>query len=263
MVDGLDEIPGAAVSRKWREIATFIDQLNYRASYDADAFPVAPESSLADDDRAGSPFRVSVIVRSCINAGVDHLHALKALVDDAGLLHVAAPFSLARGGLENFAAASWVLSGDSREVRVERALRWHAQDVKDGNRAMGDLRLPGSRSLPEQWALLDAVADRHNLGRGFRSGYLSSEVVKAAESTFPALRLGVLRPWQLCSGFAHGRPWALHGASHQDRSDGDDPDMVTIRLNSSLLTVLHPTLAAVELSQALLRLYNDRASTSG
>lgn len=259
MIDEREPIPEVLVHRKWRELAAFIEQLNDLASNDADAFPVDPASSLAADDRASNPFRVSIVVRSCIDAGIDHLHALKSLVVDAGLLHLAAPFSLARGGLENFAAASWVLAGDGRDDRVERALRWHAQNVKDGNRAMGDLALPGSRPLADQWALLDKVADQRDLGRAFHSGYLSSDVVEAAETAFPELRLGVLRPWQLCSGFAHGRPWALHGASQQEVSDDEDPDMLNVRLSSSLLTVLHPTLAAADLSRALLRLYNDRA----
>lgn len=259
MVEGLEPIHEVLVHRKWRQLAAFIEDLNDLASNDPDAFPVDSASSLAADDRASSPFRVSVVARSCINAGIDHLHALKSLVMDAGLLHVAAPFSLVRGGLENFAAASWVLAGDRRDARVERALRWHAQNVKDGHRAMGDLNLPGSRPLSEQWALLDKVADQRSLGRAFHSGYLSSEVVKAAEATFPQLRLGVLRPWQLCSAFAHGRPWAFQGASHQDVTDDEDPELVNVRLSSSLLTVLHPTLAAVELAEELLGRYDERA----
>lgn len=189
-----DAIPDFLVRRKWRETSAHIEQLNDLTSFDANAFPIDPDSTLAADDRASSPFRVSVVLRSCINAGIDHLHALKSLVDDAGLLHVAAPFSLARGGLENLATATWILAGATQGQQVERTLRWHAQNAKDGDRAMGDLKLAGARTLSEQRALLDEVAQRCDVGASFHSGYASTEAVKAAEAAFPELRLGVLRP---------------------------------------------------------------------
>lgn len=259
MMDGLDPMRELLVRRKWDEAAAYIERLNDLTSNGGDPFPIHPGSSLAADDRASSPFRVSVTLHSCINAGVDHLHALKSLINDAGLLHVAAPFSLARGGLENFATAAWVLTGETREVRVDRTLRWHAQNAMDGDRAMGALSLGGPRPLSEQLALLDTVADLHNLGRNFRGGYRGTEAVKGAEAAFPDLRLGVLRPWQICSGFAHGRPWAFHGASLQERTDDEDPNMVNICSSASLDTVLYAALAATQLVQALLGLYKDRA----
>jgi hypothetical protein len=130
----------------------------------------------------------------------------------------------------------------------------------DSHRATSDKEMPGSRPfLSERWALLDEVADRRHLDRSYRKGYTSTGVVETAEASFPQLRLGVLFPWQLCSGFAHGRPWAFHGASQQDELEDEDPQMLTLQLSSTLSTVLYPTLAAVELVQAFLFLYDKRA----
>ena len=139
-------ISDVLVSQKWREIETFIERLNERASYDPNAFPVEAGSSLAGDDRASSPYHVSHVLRHCMDAGIDHLHALKTLVLDAGLLHIAAPSSRARGVLENL-AASWVLTGQSRNQRVERALRWHGENITDSSRAMADKGIPGFRTF--------------------------------------------------------------------------------------------------------------------
>lgn len=236
-----------------------IERLNDRASYDPDGFPVEPRSSLAGDDRASNPYRVSHVLHLCLSAGIDHLHAIKSLILDAGLLHIAAPSSLARGALENFAAASWVLTGQNRDERVERALRWHAKNITDSHRAMGNKAIPGFRTLPERWAALDEVADRRDLGRRYRKGYTSTEAVTAAEEAFSQLSLGVLFPWQLCSGFAHGRPWAFYGATEREELDEDDPGMVRAKLTSNLSIALYPTLAAMELVQEFLRLYNRRA----
>jgi hypothetical protein len=80
-----------------------------------------------------------------------------------------------------------VLTGQNRDLRVERALRWHAMNVTDSNRAMADKEIPGFRALPERWVLLDEVADARKLGRGYRKGYTSTEAVKAAEVAFPNL----------------------------------------------------------------------------
>lgn len=113
--------------------------------------------------------------------------------------------------------------------------------------------------MSERWKILDDVADQRNLGSEYRKGYSSTEVVLAAEEAFPELKLGVLFPWQLCSGFAHGRPWAFQGGTPREEMDDEDPDMVILKLTPSLSTTLYPTMAAVELAQAFLRLYESRA----
>lgn len=251
-------LPDAIVHRRWEELAVDIEQLNDRVSDDDDAFPVSPGSSLARDDEASGPYRVSYVVHSGLIAGIDHLHALKSLILDAGVVHVAAPFSLTRGALENFAMAAWVLNGQTQAERVSRALRWQAKNVKDSDRATSGKGIPGSRPIAERWGRLDEVADRHSLGRTYRKGYTSTETVEAAEAAFPELRFGVLFPWQLCSGFAHGRPWAIQGASERNVFDNGDPDTVTVRLNSTLSTVLYPTVASVDLVRALLELLAAR-----
>ena len=52
-----------------------------------------------------------------------------------------------------------------------------------------------------------------------RGGYTSTETVKCGEEHAPDLPLGVVLPWRVCSGFAHGRPWAYLGLSKLDVTD--------------------------------------------
>src|SRR3954451_8752379 len=125
---------GRAVQEKWIEAAPLIDRMMERVGAPGE-FPVGAGSSLAGDDRASSPYHVSHALRVCLTAGVDHLHAVKVLVVDNEILHVGAPSSLARGALENFAAAYWILGPESRTDRIERQLRWHAKNFKDGSKA--------------------------------------------------------------------------------------------------------------------------------
>ena len=62
-----------------------------------------------------------------------------------------------------------------------------------------------------------------------------------------------------CSGFARGRPWAFQGGTPREEVDDEDPGMVILKLTPGLSTTLYPTMAAVELAQAFLRLDESRA----
>jgi len=162
---------------KWLEVAPLLDRLLERIDTE-DEFPVSPRSSLAGDADA-DPYQVSHAVRLCITAA-DHLHAVKVLIIDQRVIHVAAPATLARGALENLAAAFWILH-PPRNERVTRALRWHDPSVKDTNMAVSGPDLPGSRPLEVRLAQLDAVATRRSLDASLiRRGYTSTAVMTYA-----------------------------------------------------------------------------------
>jgi hypothetical protein len=174
-------ITEAQASQKWLELAGIADGFQQRTDT-RNGFPVAQGSSLAGDDAQSQPYQLSHAVRQCLFAASDHLHAVKSLVVDLKILHVAGPASLSRGILENTATAYWVLHPGQRDERVSRSLRWMAQNFKDGEKATGDLGLPNQKTLESKLQKLDAVAQRRGLDeREIRRGYTSTEVVKYAE----------------------------------------------------------------------------------
>ena len=196
---------------KWQKLAPLLERMMERVGTEGE-FPIATGSSLAGDDAAADPYQVSHVIRMCLTAGTDHLHAVKVLVVDQHVVHVAAPASLARGALETLAAAYWVLQPAQRDERVTRSLRWHAKNMRDAETAVGDLELPGHTPLEEKLSKLDVVAAKRSLNiKTIRGGYTSTETVKCAEEHAPNLPLGVVLPWRVCSGFAHGRPWSPMG----------------------------------------------------
>ncbi len=246
---------------KWRELAPLLDRMMERVATEGE-FPVAVRSSLAGDDAAADPYQVSHVIRMCLTAGTDHLHAVKVLVVDQHVVHLAAPASLARGALETIAAAYWILQPAQRDERVTRSLRWHAKNMRDAEAAVGALKLPGHTPLEQKLLKLDAVANRRSLDtKTIRAGYTSTEAVKCAEEHAPDLPLGVVLPWRVCSGFAHGRPWAYFGVSDVQVTQTDESDILGVRLTSSLMKALYPSLAAVHLLERLLRLYEQRAGS--
>ena len=192
--------------KKWYEIAPLLDRMIQRVGTEGE-FPVLAGSSLAGDDTAASPYQVSHVLRLCLTAAVDHLHAAKVLVVDKRVIHVAAPASLARGALETLAAAYWIVGPAQRDERITRALRWHAKNIQDADNAVGSLQLSGHQPLEQKLTKLDSVAAKRGLDpKIVRGGYTSTETMKFAEAHAPDLPLGVVLPWRICSGFAHGRP---------------------------------------------------------
>ncbi|MGV9639275.1 hypothetical protein ACWDO0_34370 [Nocardia rhamnosiphila] len=252
------EIPDEVITAKWREMSPLIERVTERIGT-ATEFPVAAGSSLAEDDVATTPYHVSHAVRSCLTSGVDHLHALKSLVVDGGLLHTSAPFSLARGSLENLSLGYWILHPKNQIVRVERALRWHAQNYLDAERALKPRKVGNSKAGPKILKL-EAVA-RRTRGvpvKAIGEGHSSTTAVRYA-STNSVTAGSVLFAWQLCSGFAHGRPWAVLGASERKLHPTEDPDVTNIELTASSSTVLWVALESLHLLTDVLRTYSQRA----
>ena len=257
MTDGpVDEVDAA---RKWQELAPLLDRMMERVDTDGE-FPVSAGSALAGDDQASNPYQVSHVARSCLATGVEHLHAVKVLVVDQGTLHPAAPWTLARVALETFSAAYWILQPAKRNERVTRALRWHAQNMRDSEKATDALGVPGHVSLKSKLAKLDVVAAGRSLdARAARAGYTSTAAVTCADRNEQDLPLGVLGPWRACSGFAHGRPWASLGLLNKVVKPTGESDVFTVRLTGSLGLTLYPTLAAMHLLERLLCLYDVRS----
>ena len=119
--------------------------------------------------------------------------------------------------------------------------------------------LPSTRV--EQLAKVDAVATRNGLvPKSLRAGYASTTAVTYCDEQLGSrLPLGVAFPWRMCSGLAHGRPWAYLGASKREEFATGRDDLVLLRLTSSLELALYPLLAAMHLLEELLRLREVRA----
>jgi hypothetical protein len=244
------------VAAKWREIAAGVDRVQKRVEKPA-AFSVSAGSSLFGDDRASDPYQVSHAVQLCLLGGIDHLHAAKSLLLDAQMLHTFALYTLLRASLETFTAAFWILHPPNRNLRIERTLRWHAKNFMDQDIAIGVRDIPGNRPLKEKLAKLEKVAESRSIAPGVVSaGYRSSNAVKYADEHAIA---GPLLSWQLCSGYAHGRMWAVLGLSEQQFYPADDPKVRSMRLTSDPGRVLFPAHTAFLLMEEIERLLDQRS----
>lgn len=250
------EITEDMATAKWHtEIAPAIQSVMDRLQDPTD-FHVVPQSILADDDTATDPYHLSHSARWCLNSGVNHLHALKTLVVDDQMLHSAASYGLARGALENLGAGFWILHSDIRAVRVERGLRWWTKNFKDQERATNTIsnRPPLAAKLDRVEALARiATCDLTKI----RSGYSSTEAMTYADDHSTASRPYLI--WQVCSGFAHGRPWANIGMNAMEQRPTADAGVSLVRLTADHRRLLAVTMPAMKLLEDLLRLYRDRS----
>ncbi|GLW90280.1 hypothetical protein [Actinokineospora globicatena] len=250
-----------AAMAKWQEISVLASRLVERSGRE-NGFAIHPRSPLAGDDLHSSPYHVSHAVKINIASAVDHLHGLCALVTSAGVLHLAAPATLARGALECAATAIWIACPTTRDERVTRALKWNIADIKDGDRAATAAGLPVPTSLQDRKNKVEAVAVARGLPfKPISGGYKILDDALASADAYLQSPLHVSFPWQLASGFAHGRRWStLAFADTMEKKATSQPGVVNIKMENDLSRVLYLGLAAALAVQGAVRLYELRGT---
>jgi len=246
----------------WPGVVEEIDELVRRADSYA-VWATQPGTPLAGDDRATRPFQLSHAVQLLLNAGIDNLNGVRHLTfgrpdhDHGGqmILHQAAHYVLARGAIENFATALWMLGPRRRAVRVERLVRWHIQNVNDSHSATDRFGVPAPKERGPRLSELEsiALASLGQLPPRLRRGYSTTDVVRYVDELRPSTGLMSTHfIWQLCSGFAHARPWAHLTFLERDLQPTPDPDVLHARLTSSMGRALFAPKHALELCDTLL-----------
>jgi len=248
------------IKAKWQEIASLAEKVTDRSGTQG-GFSTSPGSPFAGDDASSAPYQVSHAAKVGITTAADHLHGLCALVLKSGFLHWASPASLARGALECAAAATWIASPTTRNERITRALQWNIKDAQDNNSAATTAGLPVPTALQDRKAKIEAMAATRSLDfKKIRVGYTSTEAVKAAEEYLKP-PLGALLPWQLASGFAHGRRWAVVAfAEIIEKDTAAEPGVVNLKMVNDNVRVLYLALAAATIVQGAVTLYDQRAT---
>ena len=114
-----------------------IDQLQAESAKPG-VFAVAEGSTLAADDSHRGGYPTSHAATWCAATAIGHLHAIKMLVVDAGVHHLLATSTLARGTIEAAATGLWMLSPPDKATRDERCIRWWCQNANDQHKAKPD-----------------------------------------------------------------------------------------------------------------------------
>jgi hypothetical protein len=177
--------------------------------------PTPPEagSSLLKDDQATHPYLLSQAVSAQLVSAADHWDALRALVQDAQVVHARAPFTLLRAAIENSATAVWLLVPASRDVRVLRRLRLEWKNFVDQENAERLVAGEPWTSRAGMKAELQRIALARSLTEDMVSQVASnpvafSAIVRTAATEAPRCGLTDIQAlycWMAASGIAHAQ----------------------------------------------------------
>ncbi|TRW46387.1 hypothetical protein [Georgenia yuyongxinii] len=218
---------------------------------------VDPHSSLGADDRAVSPHHLSHAVWFAITNAVDHLEAVRALIEDAGRTQPWAHWALIRAALENAATAAWLLAPASRDERVSRALRLAKDNIEQSRAAarLHGLTPPSGRTHEGRLQTVsDLAAARGITLPKNRLSY--TEIVDGAAANTAFKPEILVLSWRVCSGLTHGRMWASIGLLEREEYESPAEGVMDVKLTTSLnqimpfvetvLAVLNVALASYE-----------------
>jgi hypothetical protein len=195
-----------------------------------DGYPIEHGSELAGDDAKWPAYALSHTLHHSLGAATDHIHALRSLIFDAGVLHLGAPYTLLRAVIENSSVALWLLAPTSRTTRLSRLVGEVWRDRLAGDDVVEELR--GSRDKTGHDAFrakLEALIRDLDLAPDSLADVRTSRIVREAEVTTSVPHL--LAQWKICAGFSHGKRWAYLAMSDlaEVSRDGDVP---TIRIEA-------------------------------
>jgi hypothetical protein len=218
-------------------------------------------SPLGEDDRRVDPYQTSFAVLHSISHAVDHLHMLRTGLREGGSIHMYAPYSLVRGGLENASAAVWMLFPSKRVERLARRLRFAAMDINNGEKMKALLGAVGPRSLDDRLDVVRKLALQAGIPEKVALKSASyREIVRVAGIDSGIGEQVAQVVWGLSSGIAHGDFWTtLAGASTVEMPGAPD-GIAHLKVEASLKTLWTATLTAINMTSEAWRLYDLRAT---
>jgi hypothetical protein len=218
-------------------------------------------SPLRGDDERTRPYQLSHAAWHSLSHAVDHLNCLHALLRDAHMIHMFAPYSLVRSALENASVAVWMLQPASRPGRVARRLRFAMVDIRNSEEAKRLTGTVGPRSEPDRIDEVRDIARRAGVKETEavrRVGY--KEIVNAAGSTLSPGTSEILLIWKVCSGMTHGDFWTTWNAGDRVELPGAPPGVGAFNFEAKVGILMNVTAAATHMTRLGWQLYDQRSS---
>ena len=216
-------------------------------------------SSLRGDDDKAHPNDLSHAVWPALSHALDHLGSLRALLGDAKVIRMYAPFTLVRGALENACGAVWLLQPPNRKDRLTHRFRLAIADIGNGEKARQLTGQSAPRTVQERIDEIYAIANRVGIdATGLKKPAGYTEIIKTVDADGPANSV-IEASWRLCSGFAHGDLWTTLSASRRTQIPGAaEPGIGTFKIEANLGLLMQVTTLAVGITRRGWQLYDQR-----
>ncbi|MEU7677173.1 hypothetical protein AB0C42_20460 [Micromonospora taraxaci] len=218
-------------------------------------------SQMRRDDKETHPYQLSQAAWHSLSHAVDHLHCLRTLLKDARMMHMYAPYTLARAALENGSAAVWLLAEDDRAERILRRLRFAALDIRGGEAMKKLVGATGPRSETERLNDIRSIAKRRGVSEVAAVKAPSyAEIVKTAGDTMASGQKVFQICWRMCSAIAHGDFWATLNVVNRTELPGAPAGFAHMKITANVQSLFFVVFFAVEMTAAGWRLYDAQSS---
>lgn len=205
------------------------------ATRDSQRFRVQAGAEIVEDDELVGGGLMTEVIQLQLHAAVDNLAAAgllrKAMAAD-DVIPLYSPTTAARGSLEPAVIAWWLMRPDEPRDRVARLLSFKLQDAFDEYTFNGGLK---GLDHEEQKARLFAIAGEVGVSKtSLKAGFSTTRVIADFDREFGT---PISNIWQLSSGVAHGRRWAVRLTSVEEVAFSTElgRDVLRIMPNPDLL----------------------------
>jgi hypothetical protein len=247
----------SAEHRAFAAIASCFDTLTEWQNRGGAPYVPQPGSSLAADDEDWPPIPVSQVALGGLAAAVDHLSALRRLIE-ARYLFTYSPLTLCRSALVGAAQAVWVLAPETSTERTSRARLIAAYVYEERLKYLRGLQELGTE--PHESTDLQVTLDSQRLAQlaalraadGQARTYNATDMIKtAAADAFGRddLTQNAVLAWRSGSGAAHGQHWQLYGTAAMQRAgDADGTGLASFKIGGSFTTFSNLFCAAFQIA---------------
>lgn len=176
-------------------------------------------SAFAIDDPKMPTFPVSQYAYSQIMGAFGVLEALKSMMikEDGETPQITAGpygiYTLVRNAIDSAALALWLLEPENSKLRVKRRLKAQMDEISNTAKFRDEAGIPSREWAKEYRLRMQQVAEQAEVGAGEISKWrlpsmtrILNDIERRSE---PEPGLSWLAAWQLCSGHAHGKQWAI------------------------------------------------------
>jgi hypothetical protein len=246
--------------RQLLAVLLHIDPWLSRINQDSEPEKPEPGSPMHADDNRLDPYQISHAAWSSLSHAVDHLHCLRTLVRDAGIIHMYAPYTLMRAAFENACSAVWLLQPNRRDERITRRLRLATSDINHGEDAKKITGKSGPRTRQERIEQVRQIAAKCGIDeKAATSRFSYKEIIEAVGDPEKIMLL----LWNTCSGMAHGDLWAMAAAAEMiERPDKSTVHVGAFKVSANVGLLAQFTTITVGMTDSAWKLYDKRSMSA-
>ncbi|MEJ1115504.1 hypothetical protein WBN73_13910 [Paenarthrobacter sp. CCNWLY172] len=201
-------------------------------------------------DELARPFQASHKIKQQLTNAIDHLHALRALLVNAGVQHIYAPYTLIRPALEGAVGVLFIFMDATPQSVALRTLRDEHSSILEMHKAAITIGVPEDAADAEKakrTKLIDDVIDTASFRKSDVKGATKS-MTKKMELVTRFYHLGPMphSMWQICSAASHGTRWALPMLAMFDADDDGKSPTITGQIVSDEATILRSLMTACD-----------------